>query len=380
MLVERYGAVEKMRLKLAAGSDSYDCYIVFKSSSSASAACNSLHGHCVNDITVKCKLFNIKNFIDDPYDFVPKDLDKSLGPDKSPRNSPTLTWHVATYREGKENLIKASENIQARVGKIPYENLKRYGKNILIKAGNTTQAVLLKNFKPNQDSVIKNISPHKSFNTTKGVIFSKELFEFSEEDILERCPPNVYQVRKLRGANNTILLTFSSAFIPDAITIGHSRIRIKKFIQKPTQCHNCFEFGHVISYCPNEKKCYTCSAEHEVLGSCSAPRFCYHCKGDHSPNSKLCPRYNFEVDILECANTEHIAIGSAKRKLMGANKSPQSTYASVIKNLKVPFKGRRGNANQASPAAQPHLSKEPSSTVISGKGPKLNKKNSKRPE
>ena len=68
-------------------------------------------------------------------------------------------------KEGRENLIKASECIQNKVGNIPYGNLNCYGKNILIRASNDSQAALLSNFMASESSNIKFLSLHRSFNS-----------------------------------------------------------------------------------------------------------------------------------------------------------------------------------------------------------------------
>ena len=119
-------------------------------------------------------------------------------------------WHVASYKEGKENLIRAADCIKSRMGNIPIGNIKRYGRDILIKAGSVTQASLLSHFSLPEDGIIDRISPHKTFNTKRAVIYSRDLFEYSEEEILHRCPSMVYQVKKLRGNNHVILLTLTS--------------------------------------------------------------------------------------------------------------------------------------------------------------------------
>ena len=41
-----------------------------------------------------------------------------------------------------------------------------------------------------------------------------------------------------------------------------------------------------------------------------------------------------EQEIVEVANNERISIGNAKRKVMGANKNPFSTYAATLHNKK----------------------------------------------
>ena len=332
-VVKTFGYVERIRMKVSPDKMSFNSYITFGCSSSANTACKSLKGFVLNGCKVSTKLFNVENINDDLYDFIPKALDPSVDTERVKRDPITLTWHIAAYKEGRENLIRASECLQRKIGNIPPENLKRYGRNILVKAGNDTQVMLLSNFKPPESGNIKSVTPHNSFNTLKGIIYSSDLYDFSEQEILERCPSYVYQVKKLNGINNSILLTFTSRFLPEYISFNHVRIKVKKFRMNPSQCHRCFEYGHVVAKCNNKKKCYVCSAEHDNWEHCESERYCFLCKGNHSPNSRECPRKLFEQEVVEKAHNEHISIGSAKRLILNANKNPQSSFASAIKAM-----------------------------------------------
>ena len=328
-----YGKIERMKLKLSSDRMSFDCYTTFEESVPANKAHVELNGQDLGGFTVRTKLFEIGNVSEDVYDFIPREA-KAINSGKAVRNPPTLTWYVATLKESNHNMMRATEYIESKVGNIPEGNLKRYGKNILIKAGNEVQAMLLKNFKAPPNGYIEAVTPHKTFNTLKGVLYSKDLYEFEEEEILERCPPCVYQVRKLKGMNSAILLTFTSSYIPDTIRINHVNMKVKKFSQYPKQCHHCFEYGHIAKFCTNKKRCYICSTEHDEWNGCDLDKFCFHCKGNHSPNYKHCPRHKFEQEILEVANNEYISVGSAKWKVMGANRHPDSSYAAIVKQMK----------------------------------------------
>ena len=184
--------------------------------------------------------------------------------------------------------------------------------------------------------MVANISPHKSFNTSKGVIYCRDLYEFTEEEILNRCPEQVLNVKKLKGINNAILLRFHSSFLPDYINISHISLTVKKFKGRPTQCHNCFEYGHVKHICKNQTRCFICSDIHDLSEACKKDKFCLHCKGQHSPNWKNCPYYKFEMEAVETASNEHISIGAAKN-ILRKTKNPLSTYAKAaqLQNSKV---------------------------------------------
>ena len=62
--------------------------------------------------------------------------------------------------------------------------------------------------------------------------------------------------------------------------------------------------------------------------------FVFFCDGNHSPSSNECPRKKFERGVIETENVERISIESAKRQVMGAKRSENSSYAAAIKKIK----------------------------------------------
>ena len=79
--------------------------------------------------------------------------------------------------------------------------------------------------------------------------------------------------------------------------IGHVRIGVKKFRLNPTQCFNCFEYGHILHYSPN--KCSICSAELEVVDICLLSEYCFYHRGNHSPNAIECPHHKLKQKIIK---------------------------------------------------------------------------------
>ena len=336
MLTRQYGKIEKIRLKSGDNETTLDSYIVYKSSSSAVKAHSCLNDHEVNGLVLKTRLFNILNLKNDPFDYYPEDPRYSVP--TVVRKAPTPVWFVVNYKDGKENFLRASETLNKALNGIPPDNMKRYGKSILIKAKNTIQAKLLQGFKPSESSNVGSVSPHRSFNCIKGVVYSKDLWELSEEEILHRSPPTVYQVKKLKGTNHVIMLQFSTENLPEYINFGdHVRIRVRRFKPSPKQCRNCLNYGHFNEHCQEKQRCFRCSGHHET-DVCSNEIFCLFCEESHYPYSNACSRRKFEKEVIETAEVERISIGSAKQKIMGANRNESSTYANIIKKMKVtPF-------------------------------------------
>ena len=332
LLARQFGKVKRIRLKEAEDETTLDAYIVYECTTAAEKAHAALNGHKVNETILKTKLFDINNLKDDPSDYYPEEYTPVIE-----RKSPVPVWFVAHYKEGRENYLRASESLNKALNGIPSNNMKRYGRSILIKAKNKMQSKLLQNFKPSENSVIGSVSMHKSFNFSKGVIYSKDLYELTDYEILERSPPNVYEVKKLRGTNNVILLNFSTEYLPDYVNFGdYVRVRVRRFKPNPKQCRNCFEYGHVSDNCLQMQRCPRCSDTHDENIFCNNELFCFLCDANHSPASKECLRRKFEREVVETADVERISIGSAKRQIMGANRNENSTYANVIKKMKLP--------------------------------------------
>ena len=300
--------------------DSYEAYITFASGEDAA---KTLAQAKTNDILSNPKLIDSRNVQDDSFDFLPPSDEREI----VARKPPTPFWFVGVLKRDSTNLIKASEYIQRKIGTLPQGHLKRYGRNMLIRAGNSTQVHMLTNFRPTDDGNVEKVFPHKIFNSVKGVVYSKDLYEYSEIEILNKCPPSVYDVKKLKGSNNAIVLSFSTNTLPIDICIEHSTIKVRKFKHRPTQCFNCFEYGHVKSNCANHIRCCTCSGIHDLDIQCELPKYCLHCEGNHSPNSRLCTIYKQEENIAEVSYNEKVSFGAA-RQILGISKR---SYAYAIR-------------------------------------------------
>ena len=356
-----FGDIERMKMKLV--NDKYfEGYVIFYNPDSAQLAFERYESSSADKARYGTKILNAKNILDEDSDFIPSLCMNSRNREHISRPVPTPYWLIAYYKEGKENMLSGTKFLERKFGHLPKGNIKKYGKNILVKAENKIQVAMLSHFTPLENDIIAKIAPHRTFNTVKGVVYSHDLYEFTEEEILEMCPSTVYEIKKLSGRNGAILLHFSTRFIPDFIDVEHSRIKVKKYKYKPRQCYKCFEFGHVATLCRNNPRCSSCSGDHEPMEQCG-PMKCRNCGECHPPTSKECIRFKFEQDILEVAHNEFISIGNAKRQVLGANQSPGSSYVSVVKNIKnnsrnrntlnhKPIQSIAANLSQASSSSQ----------------------------
>ncbi|MPD00087.1 hypothetical protein E2C01_095537 [Portunus trituberculatus] len=123
------------------------------------------------------------------------------------RQIPPPRWFVAYYRNGRGNFIHTSRYLSKEIGTIPEENLKKYGKIVLVRAKNIMQARMLQHLPCPSDSMFETIKVHPTFNCSKGCVYSQDLYEFLDEEILEMCPSSVQKVTKMRNSSNMVLFT-----------------------------------------------------------------------------------------------------------------------------------------------------------------------------
>ncbi|MPC52789.1 hypothetical protein E2C01_046667 [Portunus trituberculatus] len=94
--------------------------------------------------------------------------------------------------------------------------------------------------------MFETVKAHPTFNYSKGCVYSQDLFEFTEEEILGMFPSSV---QKVRNSSNMVLLTFFGSTLPDCVHIGPINLRVKRFISSPLQCLSCYGYGHGKSSC-----------------------------------------------------------------------------------------------------------------------------------
>ena len=320
-----FGAIMEIRMNFLDAELKWEAWITFCKYEDALKACSSIHTIQVNRVMVIGAL----------TDKAPKNLDvykpsewaqdaqtshNSNAPVRTPK--PPM-WLIAYVKEENYNYYKCCRYLQRKVGGIKSGDVSRFGKGaVLIHAKSKTQAQMLSLMKCNEADMLKEIRPHWTFSYGRGVIFDKDLYEFTENEILEMSPPSVWKVKKA-SCPNMIILTFEDPNVPPHVIFENERIRVRPFQNKPIQCFNCFKFGHSSKVCKNAKTCLNCSAlEH---GICEKTPKCSNCQLDHQANDKNCNVFKFEQSAVNKSNSEHISIGYARRAL-GKSK----TYAQVL--------------------------------------------------
>ena len=79
---------------------------------------------------------------------------------------------------------------------------ERYSKGLLVQLKNK---LMDKVFVEDEDSPFQKVEPHRKFNIQWGTVYSRDLAEFTREEILEMCPEDVIDIHVPRRDDNSRL-------------------------------------------------------------------------------------------------------------------------------------------------------------------------------
>ena len=181
------------------------------------------------------------------------------------------------------------------------------------------------------------VSPHRSFNSSKGVIRCRELEGMSEAEIKdelgEQGVTDVHRVYIKKGETkvptSTLFVTFCMPTIPKVITVGYLRMNATRFVPSPLRCFHCHIFGHTSRFCKGEQTCVKCGKPaHEK--DCVA--HCVNCDDGHAATSKECLKWKLEAAIQKVRAEQNVPFRNARRIVEERSIYPSGpkSYAHVV--------------------------------------------------
>ena len=249
------------------------------------------------------------------------------------------------YNHNESNLDSSSSNFNIyNVGRIvnkKYSSIKEIKKNGrsngIIVFGNRSEANAALKDKVFLDNKMKTFIPNFK-KERKGVLKGIPI-DICESELIKNIvsPVEVLKVKRLNRKNKnstsdadkwipttSILISFSGDELPKEISIYYVLSKIHPYIRQPTQCFNCFRFGHVAKVCHNKKRCSICGESHdENIIECQdiVPR-CANCKQSHKSISKDCPIYLKNRLMFEKVAIDNILLAEARKLIFGRPNAP----------------------------------------------------------
>ncbi|GFT97628.1 uncharacterized protein TNCV_2024461 [Trichonephila clavipes] len=180
------------------------------------------------------------------------------------------------------------------------------------------------------------VSPHKSLNSSRGVISEPDLICTPETEILEEFSgQGVIQVRRITIKKDAeiiptkhLILTFNNPKLPTTIKAGYLNCQIRPYIPNPLRCFKCQRFGHSHTACRGQLTCSRCATVGHPSTDCTLEPRCVNCSQSHPSDSKLCSKWKTEKEIQIIKTNRNLTYLEA-RKLIAPQLS--QSYAQVTK-------------------------------------------------
>ena len=208
------------------------------------------------------------------------------------------------------------------------------------------------------------VSPHRSLNSSKGVIRSWDLVGTSEKEITDELSEiGVTEVNHIKIKRNgaiietsTFVLAFDQPTPPTTIKCGYLNIKVEDYIPTPMRCYTCQKFGHKSNKCSSQPSCGICSQKGHPTEGCKKAPHCTNCAGDHPAFSKKCPRFIEEKEIQTICIKQKISFPEA-RKMVKYTKPSGPSFTAVVSRCqcKCTCQKQTGSNGQTPPPPVPEV-------------------------
>ena len=254
-------------------------------------------------------------------------MDDTTQGNKSRQLASTGTFHkfiVIQSRDEHGDLSKLSpfvidKFLKAKIGTLT--DLRRLrGGQLLVKTDSETYSKKLLGLSDLAGVPVK-ATPHRTLNSSKGVVRCGELKHASEEEIISELADqgvvDCFNIKVkgqdgVRRKTNTYILTFSTSTLPKHIKIGFIHTKVEIYIPNPLRCFQCQKYGHSKNVCRNAAVCARCGEQHQTEG-CTNPEKCANCSGAHPAYHKDCPKWLLEKEVQQVKIKNGVSFVEARR-------------------------------------------------------------------
>nr|XP_054921733.1 uncharacterized protein LOC129382210 [Dermacentor andersoni]XP_054921734.1 uncharacterized protein LOC129382210 [Dermacentor andersoni]XP_054921735.1 uncharacterized protein LOC129382210 [Dermacentor andersoni]XP_054921736.1 uncharacterized protein LOC129382210 [Dermacentor andersoni] len=185
------------------------------------------------------------------------------------------------------------------------------------------------------------VTPHRTMNTTRGVVSDDYLLELTEAELLEGfSEQNVINVKRIKMRRDGkeihtkhLIITFGSSILPESMKAGYIKLRVWPYVPNPLRCFKCQCFGHSSQSCRGRQTCAKCSPHEHASEACENSLLCVNCHGEHAAYSRSCPSWKKEKEIVTIKVKENISFKEARRRV---SYLPKSSFAGVARQEAAP--------------------------------------------
>ncbi|GFU28323.1 uncharacterized protein TNCV_99871 [Trichonephila clavipes] len=220
------------------------------------------------------------------------------------------------------------------------------------------------------------VSPHKSLNSSRGVISEPDLICTPETEILEEFSgQGVIQVKRITIKKDAeiiptkhLILTFNNPKLPTTIKAGYLNCKIRPYIPNPLRCFKCQRFGHSHTACRGQLTCSRCATVGHPSTDCTLEPRCVNCSQSHPSDSKLCSQWKTEKEIQIIKTNRNLTYLEA-RKLIAPQLSQSYAQPTISSSVAAVNKSSTSTQAELVPStslvtvASPSISQPPHSVI-----------------
>lgn len=194
-----------------------------------------------------------------------------------------------------------------------------------------------------------NVERHKTLNSSKGVVYSRDMCWMSENEIKDglseyKVTEAFFFKRKPRESDSSSntearpfglgVLTFNTLEPPKRIRFGFEYLDIKPYIPNPKRCRKCQKLGHTTKWCKNvEEVCAECGQDRGQNHVCGIKMCVNCCKPGHASSSRDCPRFLMEKEVEFIKIDQKMTNFEAKKFFFKKYNTLEGYLATINKNM-----------------------------------------------
>ena len=141
----------------------------------------------------------------------------------------------------------------------------------------------------------------------------------NEDDFVKEYADTISKVHcvvKEGRRTGTVFIDFTPHVqaLPEFLTFGYYRCRVRQFIPDPIRCYQCQRFGHMRGECHDKIRCAKCGGGHKQ-SECptDSTERCVNCGEKHSATFKGCRKFVEEKKIIEIKTKEKVPYAEAAK-------------------------------------------------------------------
>lgn len=233
----------------------------------------------------------------------------------------------------KISAIAVCKTLKQLIGQ-PEDARRMMDGSVLVKTGNKNQSQQLLRLAHMEGAEVR-VQPHRTLNTCKGTIVSRESHKCTNEELNEWLNErNVVDIKRVplrKEPLELLILTFHGNSLPSRVPVGFEWCKVRAYIPNPRRCFHCQKYGHVSRTCRGQPRCARCGKEdhvHTTENPCQLEPHCVNCGQEHPSYDRSCPTWNVEKEVQRLKIERDISFPQARR-LAEQIRGPV-TYKSVL--------------------------------------------------